>query len=159
MVDKVHIGMRADEEYRGDKVLNLDKKYEIQLDLMEEGLGEDDVIKLCEKHGMLNPVYEWRDRCGCFCCPMQSRSNWLGLYHRHYDLYAIAEEWELMCIYHHKELAENDDSKWTWNQHYSLTQLRMEEECYMKAKIGGHDGHLFEKKAGERNLLSSDNTV
>lgn len=93
--DDIHaMGIRADEQYRIRDKSKWRKNEEILYPLVEAGMDRKEVKKLCEKHGMLNPVYTWRNNVSCFCCFMQRLNDWRGLYKNHPELFKIAEQWE-----------------------------------------------------------------
>jgi hypothetical protein len=108
--EEVLIGIRADEPNRVH-----DKCYP----LVEAGLSKDDVKKLCQKHGLLNPVYEWRSSVSCFCCFFQKARDWRGLMIHHPTLYEIANEWEKQCISTSKTA-----TAYTWKQGHTLEAMR-----------------------------------
>ena len=82
---KPAVGIRADEAHRMEGALR---------PLVDAGMDKKDVIALCEKYDLLNPCYEWRSSCSCFCCPFQRIGDWKGLQKTHPDLFGLAEEWE-----------------------------------------------------------------
>ena len=90
------IGIRADEPNRVKSEEEWSKGEEILYPLVEAGMDKKEVKRLCEKHGMLNPVYDWRTSLSCFCCPFQRLQDWKNLYTNHPDLFMVAEEWERM---------------------------------------------------------------
>lgn len=49
---------------------------------------EQDARGLCEKAGLLSPVYEFSDRGGCWFCPNARRRELRHLYDHHPDLWA-----------------------------------------------------------------------
>ncbi len=49
---------------------------------------EQDAKELCEKAGLLSPVYEFTDRGGCWFCPNAKRKELRHLYDYHPDLWA-----------------------------------------------------------------------
>lgn len=59
-------------------------------------MDKKDVLALCRKHDLLNPIYEWRSNTSCFCCFFQRIQDWRGLLKHHPELYALAEQWEGM---------------------------------------------------------------
>jgi len=113
---QIAVGIRADEK---DRMPDFDRP------LVDAGLGKRDVLNLCASRGLLNPIYEWRSNCSCFCCPFQRKHDWLNMLDRHPDLYALAEDWEenakLMGCH----------TRITWNAGYSLRQLREADEAQM----------------------------
>ena len=111
---EVVVGIRADEKHR----MRPDNKPKQVYPLVEKQMGKSDVIELCKSRGLLNPCYEWRSSCSCFCCPFQRKGDWRGLLAKHPDLYALAEEWES------RSAANSKNSKGQWNERFSLTALR-----------------------------------
>lgn len=111
----VYIGFRADEQKRLSRGRIAWKNAIIRYPLIENGLNKDDVFKLCRKFDLLNPLYSWRSNVSCFCCPLQRKSDWLGLLHNYPQLYALAEQWE-------------EISGYNWRPNCSLRQLRMKEK-------------------------------
>jgi hypothetical protein len=94
--------------------------------LVDADFDRKDVIKLCEKRGLLNPCYTWRTNCSCFCCPFQRKQDWLNLAEHHPDLFALAEDWEYWSN-------ENSNSGgFNWNDGFSLKQLREATEQQVK---------------------------
>lgn len=123
--DIVAIGYRADEVHRWEKaVANIKKnksKYRTEdveqvAPLVDAGLGKKDVMALCKKYNLLNPVYEWRSNLSCFCCPFQRKGDWLGMLKNHPELYALSEAWEAKSI-------KRTIMGYTWS-HWPLARLR-----------------------------------
>jgi 3'-phosphoadenosine 5'-phosphosulfate sulfotransferase (PAPS reductase)/FAD synthetase len=82
-----YIGIAKDEQERlvrlqGQKISLLDKY----------GFTEQDAKALCEKHGLLSPMYEFTDRGGCWFCPNAKEKELRHLYDHHQDL------WQQMLI-------------------------------------------------------------
>ncbi len=78
-----YIGIAKDETKRllrlsGPQVSLLDKY----------GLTEQDARQLCEKAGLLSPVYDFTDRGGCWFCPNAKLPELRHLYDHHPDLWA-----------------------------------------------------------------------
>ena len=121
--EEVYLGIRADEARRMIDRRSREGRFGFAYPLIEAGLGKADVKALCDKHGLLSPVYEWRTNTSCFCCPFQRKSDWLGLLHHHPELYALAEEWEKQSI---------ATSGYTWNRSWSLEKMRRMDEAQIK---------------------------
>jgi len=92
----VYVGIRADERERASRLAESNPYW--QFPLIEAGLGKTDVIALCRKHDLLNPLYQWRTNVSCFCCPFQRKQDWLGMLQHHPTLYRLSEEWEAQSI-------------------------------------------------------------
>jgi len=89
--DFVYVGIRYDESHRareGNKVYPL----------ITAEMTKKEVKNLCKKYDLLNPVYKWRTNVSCFCCPLQKKSDWIGLLDNYPSLYWLAERWELESI-------------------------------------------------------------
>ena len=111
--ENVCIGIRADEPRRLKHWPT--QGWEIRHPLNEVGMGKLDVLALCEKHGMLNPVYQWRTNTSCFCCPFQRASDWRGLLRHHPTLFKVAEEWEEQSVARGRQ---------TWRERQRLIEIR-----------------------------------
>ncbi|NMB47214.1 MAG: phosphoadenosine phosphosulfate reductase family protein [Firmicutes bacterium] len=120
----VQIGIRADEpsRLRGKRE---GSTYEVGYALADAGYGKQEVMELCRKYDLLNPVYEWRTKVSCFCCFFQRKRDWLGLSKHHPTLYAVAEEWERQSV-------ERSEKGYAWNQGFTLKQLREADEAQLK---------------------------
>jgi 3'-phosphoadenosine 5'-phosphosulfate sulfotransferase (PAPS reductase)/FAD synthetase len=114
--EEVCLGIRADEPQRA----NLDTRprcgnHYFVYPLVDAGMDKKDVKALCNKHGLLNPVYQWRSNVSCFCCFFQRGRDWRGLMLNHPTLYEIANEWEK---------AASGDCKYTWRKGHTLEAMR-----------------------------------
>ncbi len=121
----VSIGIRADEAHRMEKKTSRKMVYEYDRPLIDAGLGKAEVRALCAKRDLLNPCYEWRSNCSCFCCPFQRKSDWINLSREHPDLYALAEDWEQQAH------LIAPDCRFTWANGWSLTTLRTGDTAQM----------------------------
>jgi len=106
------VGIRADEIKRVKPKEEWIKNEQIIYPLVEAGMDKKEVMKLCKKHDMLNPVYNWRSSVSCFCCPLQRLQDWKGLYINHPDLFMVAEKWEETSKENSKNFGWRSD-KWT----------------------------------------------
>ncbi|MCL6558049.1 MAG: phosphoadenosine phosphosulfate reductase family protein [Firmicutes bacterium] len=120
----VYVGIRADEPRRLHASGRNNQNFSYPL--AEAGLGKQDVLRLCSRHGLLNPVYEWRSNVSCFCCFFQRKTDWLGLLKRYPALFRIAEEWERQSMQTSKK------QKWSWNKGFKLQDLRQADERQIK---------------------------
>lgn len=125
--DIVALGIRADEAHRADKHSTRRRKggHSFSYDLIDAGLGKKDVMALCRKYDLLNPVYEWRSNVSCFCCPFQRKGDWMGLLENHPSLYALAEQWERLSM----ELTRGG---WSWKEGRTLAAMRIADERQLK---------------------------
>ena len=78
-----YIGIAQDEQERllrlgGNRISLLDKY----------GYTEQDAKQLCQKAGLLSPVYEFTDRGGCWFCPNAKKKELRHLYDHHPELWA-----------------------------------------------------------------------
>ena len=80
-----HVGIAADETKRIKSAVNKG----IILDLVNEDITEKDCYKICEKYGLLSPLYTEYGfkRIGCFFCPNASMKELKILYQKHYALF------------------------------------------------------------------------
>jgi 3'-phosphoadenosine 5'-phosphosulfate sulfotransferase (PAPS reductase)/FAD synthetase len=111
------LGIRADEPER----VHPDSKpregnHHFIYPLNDAGMGKKDVKELCQKHGLLNPVYEWRSSVSCFCCFFQRVGDWHGLLQHHPNLFVVAEEWERQSMQNSKN--------YTFLKRHTLEALR-----------------------------------
>ncbi len=79
-----YLGIASDEQ---ERLLRLDGAKKISL-LDKYNFTEQDARSLCEKAGLLSPVYEFTDRGGCWFCPNAKREELRHLYDYHPDLWA-----------------------------------------------------------------------
>lgn len=78
-----YIGIAQDEQAR---LLRLGKN---QVSLLDKySCTERDARELCEKTGLLSPVYAFTDRGGCWFCPNAKRRELRHLYDHHPELWA-----------------------------------------------------------------------
>lgn len=124
--EQVAIGIRADEPRRlNNKNRPRCGEHEFIYPIADAGMSKKDVMKLCQKYDLLNPVYEWRSNVSCFCCFFQRASDWRGLMKKHPSLYAIAEEWERQSI-------AKTEKGYTWRQGHTLEGMRRMDENQLK---------------------------
>ncbi len=79
-----YLGIAQDEQ---ERLLRLEGGRQISL-LDKYNFTEQDAKELCEKAGLLSPVYEFTDRGGCWFCPNAKRGELRHLYDHHPDLWA-----------------------------------------------------------------------
>ena len=78
-----YIGIAKDEQ---ERLLRLGRN---QVSLLEKyNCTEQDARELCEKAGLLSPVYAITDRGGCWFCPNAKRRELRHLYDHHPELWA-----------------------------------------------------------------------
>ena len=79
-----YIGIAHDEQ---DRLLRLEDGRQVSL-LAKYNFTEQDARQLCEKAGLLSPVYAFTDRGGCWFCPNAKMLELRHLYDHHPDLWA-----------------------------------------------------------------------
>jgi len=79
-----YLGIAQDEQ---ERLLRLEGGRQVSL-LDKYNFTEQDAKELCEKAGLLSPVYEFTDRGGCWFCPNAKRAELRHLYDHHPDLWA-----------------------------------------------------------------------
>lgn len=93
---QVYLGLAADEQKRLSR-LKLGQKSLLAL----YDITEADCFKICEKYGLLSPVYKYKKRCGCWFCPAQSKQDLIYLAHKEPDLFRglihLEEMSETLC--------------------------------------------------------------
>ena len=79
-----YIGIAKDEPKR------LERLDENSISLLNKyNITEDDAFKLCEKYGLLSPLYEVTTRGGCWFCPNAKKDELQHLRSKHRDLWNI----------------------------------------------------------------------
>ena len=79
-----YVGIARDEQ---DRLLRLENGRQISL-LEKYGFTEKDAWELCNRAGLLSPVYAFTDRGGCWFCPNAKLPELRHLYDHHPDLWA-----------------------------------------------------------------------
>lgn len=116
----VHVGIRADEPKR---LVNKEKeKYAKSYPLADAGYGKKEVMEICQKHDLLNPVYDWRTNVSCYCCFFQRIRDWRGLWKNHPTLFKIAEEWE------EQSRLVSQHTRYGWCERHRLSDIRLASE-------------------------------
>lgn len=124
-----YVGIRADEPRRlptpkKPKHVPREGSHRFEYPLAEAGFDRRDAHALSRRHGLLNPVYEWRSSVSCFCCIFQRKGDWLGLLRHHPTLYAVTEQWEEEM---RRTTKQEGFVSWPSNK-YSLKDLRTADE-------------------------------
>lgn len=132
-----YVGIRADEDREG--YISTKPNIKSVFPFKEDGITKPDVFRILEESGVGIPeYYKWRSRSGCYFCFFQRKSEWIGLYENHPELYKLAMAYE----------KDEHEKKFTWRQDESLKELvdpQRIEEIRKKAKLSGEecDGTLF----------------
>lgn len=119
--DTVYIGIRADEAQRA----KLEKSYTVKYPLIAAEIDKKDALTLCKSRKQLNPIYQWRSSCSCFCCPFQRVRDWKGLFEHHPDFFMLAESWEDESKIRAKEKGLTE---WGWMKDKPLKYIRLADE-------------------------------
>ena len=77
------VGIAYDEPKRYEKALNRGQRSVLH----EFGIVEKDTFAICEKYGLLNPIYADRPRGGCWFCPNASIKEFSALRREHPQLW------------------------------------------------------------------------
>ncbi len=59
--------------------------------LIEMKITEREAEAICNRHGLLNPIYKHFRRTGCWLCPFQPKSEWFKLYKYYPELWKAAK--------------------------------------------------------------------
>lgn len=107
----VYIGIRADEEAsRGNYGLAVEG-ITYRYPFREDGLVLEDIWRLWQDAELTLPAfYAWRTTGGCYMCPWQRESEWLGLQKHHPALFAQAVKEEK-----HATASSADGHATTWS--------------------------------------------
>lgn len=115
-----YVGLRADENR--DARISHKENITVVYPFKEAGVDYAGVQKILLESGIGMPPYtEWgRSRSGCYFCFFQKSIEWVRLYERHPDLFALAEEYE----------DKSEDFKgghFQWNDEMRLRDMRKPE--------------------------------
>lgn len=116
-----YIGMAIDEPVRINRIVQ--SKNQMSL-LQKYGYTEKMAYDLCEKYGLLSPIYQFAKRGGCWFCPNARERELRHLRTNHYDLWQ-----KLLSLENQKNLIGN-----MWN---TLTKTRIhdwEEKFYWEER-------------------------
>lgn len=153
---KVHsyVGLRADENTDRVGYVTTGERVVQHHPFVKDGLVYSDIRQILTDYGLGFPdYYHWRTRSGCFFCFFQSKSEWLGLYENHRNLYMKASSMEK-----HDPIS---GKQFTWNEDISLMDL-------LKQYISGerqknnlnnrkHNAQLLSKLKGQSSKSDMDN--
>lgn len=67
--------------------------------LIENGITENMAREICETEDLLNPLYRYFDRLGCWFCPKKSLKSWRSLWFNFPDLWQKLKYYEQFCIW------------------------------------------------------------
>lgn len=107
---KQYVGIAIDEPKRLE-TLHKDKR---KVSLLEKyGYTEQMAKELCEKYGLLSPIYSFTKRNGCWFCPNQRNCELNWLYKNHKELFVKLVE---------LQKTPNKASE-KWNRQFTITQI------------------------------------
>lgn len=85
------VGIAVDEPNRWERMkAKANEKHKYRSLLVEQNLTEQDSFRICEKYGLLSPMYKTKDelyRGGCWFCPKQCMADLWSLWKNYPDLY------------------------------------------------------------------------
>jgi len=114
-----YVGLRADENRTGyiSTKPNIIAVYPFQ----DDGLVRADIMRILEESGLgLPPYMDWgRSRSGCYFCFYQQKIEWVRLYEKYPDYFALAMEYE--------EKAVQVGEQFYWSKAESLRELSQPE--------------------------------
>lgn len=88
-----YVGLRYDEDRSGYKSTKSNIK--AVFPFKEDRITYQDVRRILEESGVGLPTYyDWRSRSGCYFCFFQRKAEWIGLRHRHPDLWEESKAYE-----------------------------------------------------------------
>lgn len=114
-----YVGLRADEKRLG--YISTKPNITAVYPFIEDGLVRADIMRILEDSGLgLPPYMEWgRSRSGCYFCFYQQKIEWVRLFEKHPDLYALAQGYE--------EKAVEFGEQFYWCQNETLADLAKQE--------------------------------
>jgi hypothetical protein len=110
----LYIGIRYDEDRSG--YISKKKTIVPVYPFKDDKLVLSDILTILDNSGIgLPSYYEWRSRSGCYMCFFQRHYEWIGLLHRHPDLFREAMEYE--------KTGCDGEKCFTWIKGESLSEL------------------------------------
>ncbi len=119
-----YVGLRADENR--DARISHKENITVVYPLKEAGIDYAGVQRILLESGIgLPPYTKWgRSRSGCFFCFFQKSIEWIRLYEKHPELYALAEEYE--------DASDAIKGKrYQWNEDMRLRDMRQPENVQL----------------------------
>lgn len=98
----IYIGIALDEAHRADAKMYKGAKNEYSFPLIDLKLTEQECREICEKYGLLHPLYQYFKRLGCWQCPKQSLASLRSLYQYWPEKWAKLEEYQKACAWNFK---------------------------------------------------------
>ncbi len=146
-----YVGLRADERSdRSGYVTNGEKVIQHH-PFVKDGLVYSDIQHILGDCGLGFPdYYHWRTRSGCFFCFFQTKSEWIGLYKNHPDLFMKASALEKYDPVSGKQFTWNDDislldllEKYKSNNNYCKTSESKEHNRFVLPKLKGQNSEYY----------------
>lgn len=78
-----YVGIAFDEQ---DRLMRMEGTNQVSL-LNKYGVTEDDAVKICVKHDLYSPIYDFSQRNGCWFCPNCKDTEWANLIFKHEALF------------------------------------------------------------------------
>lgn len=140
-----YIGLAYDEHRRLNKLTNIsDDKH---FPLVDFKMTEKECLRYCKDNGFdWDGLYDHFDRCGCWCCPVQSIDDLRSLYTYYPELFKQLLEWD----------------KKTWNPYYNnvfsvedlVIRFELEKEWKKQGKkiTGKEFQREFKRRMGWANI-------
>lgn len=122
-----YVGIAADEP---ERLKRLEGTNKVSL-LDKYGVTEKDAMEICERYGLLSPIYKISNRNGCFFCPNARKSELKHLYYNHPDLWNLLRELQATTNTSRRSFTRNQTI-------YELEEEFLAEEEYM------YDDFLYE---------------
>jgi 3'-phosphoadenosine 5'-phosphosulfate sulfotransferase (PAPS reductase)/FAD synthetase len=141
-----YVGIRADENRSG--YISSKPNIKPVFPFKEAGITLKEVHAILEGAGIgLPKYYEWRSRSGCYFCFFQQRREWIGLLHKHPDLFEKAKAYEKFT----------KDKTFTWVESKTLSDIENDAEGIMRRALEKDaKGSLKTKKSTLFELLNPE---
>lgn len=150
-----YVGLRAEEKSNRIGYETRKKNIIQHYPFATNGLVYSDIEEILIDSGLGFPYYyDWRSRSGCFFCFFQTKSEWIGLYNNHPDLFMKASSME--------KYDPISGKQFTWNEDVSLLDLISEYKLSIKKsdKNGKkNNAYIFPKLIKNNSLSYMDDTI
>lgn len=146
-----YVGIRADEDR--DARISHKPNITVVYPLKEAGIDYAGVQKILAESGIGFPPYtEWgRSRSGCFFCFFQRTIEWVRLFEKHPELFALAEEYE-------NKSEEIKGGHFKWNDSMRLSELRKPENIEkIKKHYEEHRKRRWERRPNKKLIETLSN--
>jgi 3'-phosphoadenosine 5'-phosphosulfate sulfotransferase (PAPS reductase)/FAD synthetase len=139
-----YVGLRADEDR--DARISHKKNISVVYPFKEAGIDYAGVQRILLESGIgLPPFTDWgRSRSGCYFCFFQKSIEWVRLYEKHPDLFALAEEYE-------NKSQEFKGSYFKWNDEMPLREMRQPNNIEkIKQRYADFRRHRWERRPNKK---------